>query len=387
MIEILLYLNKHILLRNKLHILFLSSWYPNNLKPYIGDFIERHAQAISSQHKVTVIHVVMDDSIIEKVYKTSVESNLELQLIYLPKTKNKILNFLSFFTTYIKEINKIETYDLIHLNISFPVGIVALYYKWFKNKKYLISEHWSGYQFPHNKKIGFLQKKTTQLIIKNANFITPVSKNLQHAMEEYGLKGNYSIIPNVVNTSHFNISDELLKDFTITHISSMDNNVKNIKGILSVFTKVQKSIPTIKFQLIGENSEKYEYLVQELKLKNIEIIDQIPNSEVPSYLKKSNAFILFSNYENLPCVILEAFACGIPVISTDVGGIKEYFPDNFGYLIKPNDQKALHAAILKIYNSELKYDKKIMHQYAHQNFGIETITNLFSELYYKITSN
>lgn len=383
----MLYLNKHILLSKKLHILFLSSWYPNDVKPFIGDFIERHAKAVSTQHKVTVVHVITDDSIKKKGYKISEDSNIKSILIYLPKTRNKVLNFVSFFRIYLREINKIGHFDLIHMNITFPIGIVALYYKWFKNKKYLISEHWSGYQFPHNKKIGFLQKKIAQLIVKNADYICPVSKNLQSAMEGFGLKGNYSTVPNVVDTSHFNISTKTLENFTITHISSMDNDVKNIEGILSVFSIVQSSIPNVKFQLIGENSGKYEPLVKELNIKNIELIDQIPNAEVATYLKKSNVFVLFSNYENLPCVILESFACGVPVISTDVGGIKEYFPNDFGILIEPKKEDSLKNAILKIYNSEVKSDKKIMHEYAHNNFGIEAISNSFSELYHKILSN
>lgn len=380
-------MNKRILLSKKLHILFLSSWYPSNVKPFIGDFIERHAKAVSTLHKVTVVHVVTDDSIKKNESKKSNDSNLESIIIYLPKSRNKILKFTSFFRAYLQEINKIGHFDLIHINISFPIGIIALYYKWFKNKKYLISEHWSGYQFPHNKKIGFLQKKITQLIVKNAEFVSPVSKNLQSAMEGFGLKGNYSTIPNVVDTLYFNISTKTLDNFTITHVSSMDNDVKNIKGILSVFSIVQNSISNVKFQLIGENSEKYKPLVKELNIKSIELIDQIPNTEVATYLKNSNVFVLFSNYENLPCVILESFACGVPVISTDVGGIKEYFPNNFGILIEPKKEGSLKNAILKIYNSEVKSDKKTMHEYAHNNFGREAISNLFSELYYKILSN
>ena len=106
-------MNKCILLSKKLHILFLSSWYPNNIKPFIGDFIERHAKAVSSLHKVTVVHVIMDDSIEKKEYEISKDSNLETIFIYLPKTRNIVLNLISFFTTYLRAINKIGHFDLI----------------------------------------------------------------------------------------------------------------------------------------------------------------------------------------------------------------------------------------------------------------------------------
>ena len=84
-----------------------------------------------------------------------------------------------------------------------------------------------------------------------------------------------------------------------------------------------------------------------------------------------------------PCVILEAFACGVPVISTDVGGIRDYFPKNFGYLIRVKDEEALENSILKIYNREITPDRIQMHRYAEEQFGVITICNKFSELYLK----
>ena len=126
---------------------------------------------------------------------------------------------------------------------------------------------------------------------------------------------------------------------------------------------------------------------KKLNIKNIHIIDQISNIEVADYLKKTNVFIIFSNYENLPCVILEAFASGVPVVSTNVGGISEYFPENFGYLTTPKDEIEFEKAILKIYNKKLNFDKKLMHNYAKKNFGIKTIANSFSKKYYKALNN
>jgi len=84
------------------------------------------------------------------------------------------------------------------------------------------------------------------------------------------------------------------------------------------------------FNLIGDDPSRYKKEISNLKIdpENIKLIDQIPHREVASILQSTDLLLMFSNYENLPCVILEAFACGVPVISTDVGGIKEYFPEN-----------------------------------------------------------
>lgn len=371
-------------MKDSLNILFLCGWYPSRVLPTNGDFIQRHAEAVATKNNVTVIHVITDGNI-NSVEKTSLFiNNVNTNIIYIPKTKNSIFKKSLFFKAYILELNNIKKFDIVHLNITFPVGLIALYIKCFKNIPYMISEHWSGYQFPNNKKIGFFEKIITKIIVKKASFVCPVAKYLEKSMIEFGLKGNYYPVPNVVDTSSFTISHNKTKNFIITHVSGMDNEIKNIEGILTVISKLQSKIPNLEFNLIGNNSAKYTCLIEKLKIKNIHIIDQIPYIEVSNYLKKSNLFILFSNYENLPCVILEAFSCGVPVISTNVGGISEYFPDNFGKLISAKNEKQLFNETLHLYHQKYSIvSKEEMHNYAVQNFSKEQICNEYSKLYLK----
>ena len=368
----------------KLHILFLSSWYPTRVSPYGGDFVQRHAEAVASIHKVTVIHITTDKNLKRKEHTEYKKNNVKTKIIYVPISKNPISKLILFFKAYLNTIKKIDFFDIVHLNVTFPVGIIALYLKWVKKKPYLISEHWTGYQFLNKKSLGYLKSFVTKLIIKNACFVCPVSTNLKNKMIDFSLNGNYDPVPNVVDTTLFTIKNNSFNEFIVTHISHMGNDHKNVEGIIKVLSKVQHQIPNLKFNLIGENSNKYRSLIEKLNLKNIQIIDQIPYNKVPQYLKNSSVFVLFSNYENLPCVILESFACGVPVISTNVGGIHEYFPRNFGYLIEPKDKTSLENSILKIYNNEINLDKKLMHTYAEDNLGVKIIGETFSKLYTKI---
>jgi len=368
-------------LDKKLHILFLSSWYPSRVFPTNGDFVQRHAEAVATKHNVTVIHVVTDSTIKQPEYFNTKTNDVTTKLVYLPKYNNKLLKLLRFLKAYLAAIKEIENVDLVHVNITYPVGLVALYLKWVSHKPYLISEHWSDYQFPLNKSIGWIRKIATKLIIKNASFMCPVTENLKKSMINFGLNGNYFPVPNVINNAIFNTGNSNPNKFVISHISDMDDSIKNVSGILNVISQVQLKIPNLEFNLIGKNANKYKQLVKKLKIKNINIVDFLPHIEVANYLKKSNVFILFSNYENLPCVILESFACGTPVVSTNVGGIKEFFPENFGYLINPKDESNLEKSILKIYNREINIDKNQMHNYAEEHFGINAISSSFTNLY------
>ena len=99
-------------------------------------------------------------------------------------------------------------------------------------------------------------------------------------------------------------------------------------------------------------------------------------------MQQADVFVLFSNYENLPCVILEAFSCGLPVISTDVGGISEFFPNDFGYLIPKNDSKILVETLLHFYQKNRKHDVSKMHQYVRDNFSPTEISKAFVNCYH-----
>ncbi len=356
--------------------------------PTNGDFIQRHAEAVAIKNEVTAIHIVSDNNSKSSIDITDETINEVRTIIgYVKFTKNPLLKWFRFISAFRKIYEKIKVFDVIHVNRLYPLGLFALYLKYRIKKPFIISEHWTDYKYPLSKKIGFIEKQVSKVISKNAAFVCPVTDDLKTSMQLFGLKGNYKKIPNVVNTSVFTPQQTTNNSFTIIHISNMINEYKNISGILEVFKKIHDKHPAVKLKLIGGNTEQYNSTIEELNLapNSYEMLNHIPQQELAVHLKTSNLLILFSNHENLPCVIVEAFSCGIPVISTDVGGIKEYFPENFGVLIPPNNQEHLFDEIDKFYtNTDDIFDKDSMHRYVVQNFSKEQLCDEFTELYDKI---
>ena len=372
-------------MNKKLHILFLNSWYPSRVLPINGDFIQRHAEAVSLKHQVTSIHIITDPNSKQSIEIVKKEINgINTIIGYLKQTQNPILKGYLFFRAYKNILREIGHFDLVHLNVLYPFGIFALHLKWFRKKPFIISEHWTGYQRHGNNKVSLIQKFTSKIITKNASYVCPVSKNLEDSMVLNGLDGNYKAIPNVVDTETFAPKENVNDHFTILHVSSMVNIHKNVEGILDVASKLKENIPNFQLYLIGNGSNTYNSLISDLSLiENVIVIDQIDHSRIAHYMQQSDIFILFSNYENLPCVILESFSCGLPVISTNVGGIAEYFPDKFGQLIPKNDKNALLKAITNYHNTNAKHSKTKMHNYVKSNFSPTIICNNFTELYNK----
>lgn len=373
------------LLNKKLHILFLCGWYPSKVLPTNGDFIQRHAEAVATKHQVTVLHIISDASLIEKKRIEVTEiNNVTTYIGYIKNTKNPIVKFIRYINIYKEIISKIIDFQVVHLNTLFPIGLFAIHLKKTKNVPFIISEHWTGYHKPQSKNIGFFQKMTSKVIAKNATFICPVSNHLAMSMQKIGLKGNYQIVPNVVDTNIFMPTETTQNEFTIVHISSLLDVHKNITEMLKVAKLLENKMGSFTWKFIGGTDENYKNLLEELNFETakIEFINHIPQQEMAIHLQKAHVFVLFSNYENLPCVILESFSCGIPVISTNVGGISEFFPKDFGKLIQPKNKKELLENLL-FYSNKTITNKEKMHTYAVTNFSKETIQKMFSNWYYQ----
>jgi len=213
-------------------------------------------------------------------------------------------------------------------------------------------------------------------------------------MESHGLKNrNYQIIPNVVDVKLFDISEkknrEEIKSFI--HVSCFEDRQKNISGILRVLKRLSQIRSDWACQMVGEgiHLEKLVRYAGELGLegKYVHFYGLKENRELAEMMAEAGFQVMFSRFENLPVVILESYACGVPVLSTDVGGISEHMNKDLGLLIRSEDENELFEKINYMLDHYAEYDKDRIREYAENHFSREVIGAQLAAVYKGIIKN
>lgn len=173
-----------------------------------------------------------------------------------------------------------------------------------------------------------------------------VSKENFTLLKQYfgGSEGKYTYVNNGIDLSRFYKKKH--ENFTFINVARQDEN-KNQIAILKAFTELYKENKKIKLYLVGDGP-CHQMLQQEICRRGLDNGVTMPGnvSNVEDYYALADVYVQASHREALPLTTLEAMAAGLPIISTDVGGMKDIVKDN-GILISDNDDNALLCAMKK----------------------------------------
>ena len=141
---------------------------------------------------------------------------------------------------------------------------------------------------------------------------------------------------------------------------SYDNRMQNVgyigrlsneKGILNLVKCMSFLDDNIKLLIIGDGPRKanIKKILDENSLHmKVELISWVPNEKIPFYLNTMKLFVLPSYTEGLPHVVIEAMACGTPVLATPVGAIPDIIKDgDTGFIMKNNSPECISANIIR----------------------------------------
>jgi N-acetyl-alpha-D-glucosaminyl L-malate synthase BshA len=240
--------------------------------------------------------------------------------------------------------------------------------------------------------------RVTKYAIENNNGLTAVSRYLARVTkEEFCTKCNIRVIPNFVDTSRFirQNDPELKKRYAapeeklITHVSNF-RALKRVTDVVLVFNKIAAKLPA-KLLLVGEGPEfaRTLELVAKLQLhKQVIFLHQLDN--VQDILGISDLLLLPSEMESFGLAALEAMACEVPVVASDVGGLPEVVEHGAsGFLAPIGDIEQMSEYALQILeNQQLAENFGAMgREIASSKFSEEAIVGQYEDFYREVLAS
>lgn len=237
-------------------------------------------------------------------------------------------------------------------------------------------------------------KPAVSFSINHSDVVTSVSQDLKdQTYKLFDIKRDITVIPNFIEVDKNKLDVEsqchrsLMATDTqkiITHISNF-RKVKRIPDVVRIFNEIQKVMPA-KLMMVGDGPEREpaEKLCRELGISE-KVIFFGNSNEINQILCYSDLFLLPSETESFGLAALEAMASGVPVISTNSGGLPEVNRDGFsGYMGNVGDVEDMaKKAISILSDDDVLYQFKSNALKVAQEFDIQNILPLYENLYRK----
>jgi glycosyltransferase involved in cell wall biosynthesis len=227
-----------------------------------------------------------------------------------------------------------------------------------------------------------LHRSLVRKIFRHAAVVTNVSQAFGKKIKDlFGLRAA-EVINNTVDTSMFQFKPQDSRVFRFIHVSSLEDVHKNVTGILKAIKTLSTRRTDFEIVIAGPQSESLLLLSRQLGIERLVVFTgEITYEQVSAQMKNASVFVLFSWYENSPCVIGEALCCGLPVIASDTGGISELVNASNGILIIPGDIDTLSRAMENAIDNYSNYDRQLIASNAAEKFCFATIGKKIADLY------
>lgn len=294
-------------------------------------------------------------------------------------------------------------FDIIHIHLPFHFGFeIALIVSKIKKVPLVATYQCLVEDYGNNifKKIifkiyNFINKKLLNYV-DHIIFTTVDTRRLLQPKNS----GNSSIIPVGVNINKFKPGDRNLlrkkysinkSSFVILFVGNLDVHnflKKGVPYLLDAIPDIQKTIPRLKVLFIGKTDQKVNAIISEFHRKNntsgiVDFLGNVNNSDLPEYYALSNLLILpsVSRLEAFGTVLIEALSCGIPVLASDIAGVRTVIRStNAGFLVKQRSSRDIAEKVISIYNNRNDF-QKIARTSAIKQYSWPKITGQINNIY------
>ncbi len=284
-------------------------------------------------------------------------------------------------------------YDMVDAHYFYPDGVAAAVLARHLNVPLVITARGSDLNL-----IGqnALARSSMLKAAEQASACVGVSAALVQVLREWGVpQRKLHVIRNGVDLTRFQMMDRLearkrvgqhLKQSIGGPLLLSVGNLVELKGhalLIEAVGALRERLPALRLLIVGEGPERshLEQLIERLSLKDrVHLVGVVPNAALSAWYSAADLKVLVSSREGLPNVLLEALACGTPVLATAVGGVPELVTEPFlGSLLEERTVPALVQAIAAQLQANALVDRVQLREHA-QGFSWDATSDRLAHL-------
>ena len=382
-------------------VLFLTDWYPTPERIYHGVFVREHAKAVRAAGvEVTVLHAPgwraaparagglreeLDPGLTEGI-KTYRVGHRAVRLPGPLRRLGTALSYPNYIWSVVRACRRLRAGgyrpDVIHAHV-YSAGVPAVVIGKLTGTPVVITEHYTA--FPR-RTLSRASVWMARYAFGNAAVVMPVCLYLQRAIEAYGIRAHFVIVPNTVDPALFHPAVDRAASGSgreephgrrLAFVGNLEpSGHKGFPTLLAALVLLSERRTDWHLDVVGEGPTREEYMRRVADsgvAASIAFAGALPKPGVAELMRSSDLFVLPSRFENLPCVIIEAMSSGLPVVSTTVGGIPEMVTPRDGVLVPPDDPVALAEAIDRVLTRAGEYDGADISARALARYGLAAV--------------
>ncbi len=375
-------------------LVVLSSLFPSQVRPQAGVFIRERMFRVGKQIPIIVVSPVpwfplqglirlVKPSYRPQPKPYELQDNIAVyypRFLAFPGIGRSLDGFFMAVGCYrlLKKLKKTFDFNIIDAHFAYPDGYAAtLLGQWFKVP---VTITLRGTEVP----LAKIPSRCMRMIqaLKHARQVFAVAQSLKDHVIQLGAEGSkIEVVGNAVDTQIFYLVDQLSarQQLGITHSSPVFISVgglverKGFHRVLHILPELKKQYPQLLYLIVGGEGPEGGMLLQlkqqvlDLGLQaNVMFLGALPTCELKIPLSAADVFVLATANEGWANVFLEAMACGLPIVTTDVGGNKEVVKsDEFGFIVPFGDERALFMSLSSAI--EKQWDRQGIIRYAQEN--------------------
>jgi len=274
--------------------------------------------------------------------------------------------------------------DILHAHVSLPAGYVAALLGHENSIPVIVQEHYTGFESDARFwwRMGCFVRKMGRRI----QGFYAVSPGYAKRIERTGLVKVTGVLPNPIDTELFQPLSRVKSEtpFQIVTAGNMDWH----KGTDLLFEALRNLSGRLDWslRLFGDTSniDQYAQWLDDPDFSaRVTLPGKVSQDELVKAYSSSHLYVVSSRIETANVSMLQAMACGVPVVTASCGAPETLIDESVGVAVKPNDPQAFAEGILEVARNAQRYDRKALRRFVEERYSKPVVANMVADAYEK----